>query len=253
MNEPLDITFLSSGPRERVLEAILDAGHRVDRVITSGVRRHPKVGPALELAEARGIPVQVVRKRDLPGLAEELRGATLFSAGFAYILPECLLEACALALNSHGSLLPKYGGARTLNWVIENGETESGVTIHKMDAGVDTGPILLQRSFPLSPFETGKSLYRKTLAFEPEVVVEALDRVARGEAVFREQEEAVHLLPNRVPEHSRLDPSRSLNELFDQIRAADPVDYPAYFEVAGERVCLQLWRPEKPEDEEDLI
>jgi hypothetical protein len=60
-------------------------------------------------------------------------------------------------------------------------------------------------------------------------------------------------LPNRVPEHSRLDANLSLDALFNHIRAADPDDYPAYFFVDGEKVCVRLWRPERPPNEEDLI
>jgi methionyl-tRNA formyltransferase len=254
MPYPLDLYYFSSGPRERVLEAILDAGHRVHEVIATSPKRHPKVAPSLDLARSWGIPVRLVRKRDLGSLAEELESQLFFSAGFAYIFPPELIAAAKLCLNCHGALLPKYGGARTLNWVIEKGETESGITVHQIDEGVDTGPILLQRTFPLSAFETGKSLYRKTLEFEPEVVLEALDLVARGQAVFRPQIGSdPKLLPNRCPDHSRLDPGKTLLELFDQIRAADPEDYPAYFEVAGEKICLKLWRPEKPEEEADLL
>ena len=59
-------------------------------------------------------------------------------------------------LNVHGTLLPYYAGARTINWIIENGENFSGVTVHKIDKGMDTGPILLQERFAISPFDTEK-------------------------------------------------------------------------------------------------
>jgi methionyl-tRNA formyltransferase len=116
---------------------------------------------------------------------------------------------------------------------------------------------LLQRSFPLSRFETGRSLYRKTLEFEPDVVVEALAIYERiGLANVRPQNYAnVERHPDRVPMHSRLDPNRTLAELYNDIRAADPEVYPAYFEVDGQKVCVRLWRQSKPDDEyeSDLI
>jgi len=98
-------------------------------------------------------------------------------------------------------------------------------------------------------------LARKTLEFEPAVVVEALALFAReGAAAARAQDaRGVARLPDRIPEHSRLDPTLPLRELYDKIRAADPEGYPAYFEVAGQKVCIKLWRPDKPADESDLV
>ena len=138
--------------------------------------------------------------------------------------------------------------------MLANGETESGITVHRIDAGVDTGPILLQRSFPLSRFESAASLARKAYAFEPSVVVDALAMLERGDAEFAPQEAAdAPLYPDRAPEHSEIDSRRPLIEVFDEIRAADPDRYPAYFLVDGERVCIKLWRPDKSDEEHDLV
>lgn len=249
------LTYLSSGPREAVLTALLDAGHEVSHVYVTDPERWPKVVPTIALARAANIPVDVLHRSDLAAPPPGLRGATCLSVGFGFILPPAFLSHIGLCLNVHGTLLPDYPGARSLNWVIARGETRSGVTIHVVDRGVDTGPVVLQRAFALSPFETGRSLARKTLAFEPAVVLEALAIVEReGISNARPQGLPGHPpLPDRIPEHSRLDPSRPLAELIDAIRAADPEHYPAYFEHRGERVCLRLWRPDKPTDEYDLI
>ena len=250
----MELYYFSSGPRERVLEALLAAGHKVVGVFVTDPARWPQVVRTIEVAERHGLGVRIVHRRDLEGLGNELRGSTCLSAGFAYLFPETFIAATKVCLNVHGTLLPKYAGARTLNWVIEKGERESGVTVHVIDAGVDTGPIVLQRAFPVSPFDTARSLYRKTLAFEPAVVVEALALFESGRAVIRPQDlRGVVRYPDRTPEHSRLDPTRPLLELFDKIRAADPDRYPAHFYVGGERVCVRLWRPEKPADESDLV
>ena len=250
----LELFYFTSGPRERVLSAILDAGHRVLGVYATDPDKWPKVRPSLEIAAAAGVAVTIVGKRDVPGLVGPLRGAIGLSAGFAYLFPREVIEAAEILLNVHGTLLPAYAGARTLNWVIECGERESGVTVHRIDDGVDTGPILVQRSFPISRFDTGPSLYRRTLEFEPELVVEALALYASGRAEFRPQpRDGVVRHPDRVPEHSELDPTRPLNELYDKIRAADPDRYPAYFSVDGTKVCVRIWRPEKPDDEFDMV
>lgn len=250
----MELYYFSSGPRERVLQAVLEAKHRVHGVFVTDPARWPKVKPTVELAERHRIPCRIVGRRDLEGLAETLKGQVCLSVGFGYVFPETFVRAVGLGLNVHGSLLPRYTGARTLNWVIENGDSESGVTVHQMDAGVDTGPILLQKRFPLSRFDTGASLYRKTLEFEPEVVVEALAFYESGKAVLTPQtKEEGTPYPNRVPEHSEVDPTRSLLDLYDKIRAADPERYPAHFYVDGQKVCIKLWRPDKPPDEPDLL
>lgn len=252
----LDLHFFTGGPRVAVMEAVLDAGHRVERVYANDPERWPKVLPCIELARRRDIPVAIVKRRhELAEIEGEIAGRLCLSAGFNYLFPSSFLESAAACLNVHGSLLPKYKGARTLAWAIEQGERESGVTVHLVDPGMDTGPILLQRSFPLSPFETTKSLARKTGAFEPEVVVEALDIFERkGVAACRAQAPIDDIdWPNRSPDHSEVDPKRPLLDLFNKIRAADPVDYPAHFYVEGQKVCIRLWRPDKPESENDLV
>lgn len=249
----MKLHFFSSGPRERVLTALLAAGHEIASVTVTDPAHWPKVAAVVAVAESHGLPVRIVKRADLPALGRELAGEVVLSAGFAYILPPEFLSGPALCLNVHGTLLPKYRGNRTLNWAIEHGDTESGVTVHRIDAGVDTGPILLQRHFPLSPFETGRSLYRKTLEFEPQVVVEAMALLENGSAQFTAQAGEAEQLPDRIPDHSRLDPTLPLIELIDQIRAADPDAYPAHFFLAGEKVCIRLYRPGKSDDDFDLI
>jgi methionyl-tRNA formyltransferase len=247
--------YFTSGPRERVFDAVLAAGHEIAAFYVTDPVRWPKVAPTLRRAQARGIPVRIVGRADLAEPAGELRGAVCLSVGFGLLFPPTFLAAVGACLNVHGTLLPKYAGARTLNWVIACGERESGVSVHLADAGVDTGPILLQRTFALSPFDTGRSLARKTLEFEPAVVVEALALFARqGAAAAKKQDAAgVNRFPDRRPEHSELDPRQPLSALYDQIRAADAEHYPAYFYVEGEKVCVRLWRPHKSDAEHDLV
>lgn len=252
----LEITYFSGGPRLQVLDAILAAGHRVTEVFVNDPARWPKVQPTIDRARNLGLPINVVhRKGELTGLSDRLRGRVCFSAGFGYLFPLPFIEAVGICLNVHGSLLPKYPGARTLSWAIENGETESGVTVHKIDDGMDTGPILLQRSFPLSRFETTKSLARKTAEIEPQTVVEALAKYEQmGELAFSQQPDCGSVaLPNRVPAHSELDPTKPLLELVNKVRAANPDLYPAHFYLDGQKVCVHMWRPDKPEEESDLI
>ena len=250
----MELYYFSSGPRERVLRAIIEAGHTVLGVFVTDPDVWPKVQPTVDIAKRRGIPVRIVTKDTLVKVADLVGGQVCLSAGFAYLFPEQFIQSTKICLNVHGTLLPKYRGARTLNWVIENGDPESGVSVHQIDTGVDSGPILLQRSFPVSIFDTGRSLYRKTIEFEPGVVVEAVALYESGKAVFSPQEDpAVVRHPDRVPEHSEVDAALPLQSLYNKIRAADPERFPAYFYVGGEKVCITLWRPSKAPQEADLV
>ncbi len=252
----LDLYYFTGGPRERVLKAVVDAGHRVLQVFANSPQRWPKVAASIELAQSLGLPVTVLEsKSDLDKVSETVAGSLCLSVGFAYLFPKNFLDRVSMCLNVHGSLLPDYAGARTLSWVIENGETKSGVTVHFVDEGMDTGPILLQRAFSLSPFETTASLARKTGDLEPQVVVDALEKFETMGMAGAEPQPfpPPPVPPNRVPEHSKIDPELPLLDLINKIRAANPEHYPAYFNLHGQKVCIQLWRPNKPEDEMDLI
>lgn len=252
----LDLYYFSGGARERVLEAVIAAGHHVRHVFVNDPQRWKKVNATIQMAEREQIPVTIVKnKSEMLGFLPLVKAKLCLSVGFNYLFAKEFLEAVELCINVHGSLLPKYAGARTLSWAIAHGEQESGVTVHMVDEGIDTGPILLQRAFALSPFETTRSLVRKTCEFEPQVVADALARYERlGRAAFAPQHgQTLPLLPNRLPVHSRIDPNLPLTSLISDIRAADPDYYPAHFFLHGEKVCVRLWRPEKPADEEDLI
>ena len=247
--------YLSSGPRVAVLKRLLAEGFDISGVFVTDPERWPNVASTVAFAREACLPVRILRRADLAAPPDELRDAHCLSVGFGFILPKVFLDHVRVCLNVHGTLLPKYPGGRSLNWLLVNGEQESGVTVHIVDEGVDTGPIVLQRAFRLSIFDTSASLYRKTLAFEPDVVVEALRRFERegpGCAVPQSPHDSVRF-PDRVPEHSEIDPKQPLASLFDEIRAADPERFPAYFYLNGQKVCVRMWRPEKPADEYDLI
>ncbi|MCM8537815.1 MAG: hypothetical protein NE334_17870 [Lentisphaeraceae bacterium] len=251
----LSIHYFSSGPRERVLKALINEGYHIKTVWVTPEQKTPKISPTITLAKQNGINLKFIEsKAQLNDIEHFIKDEVVLSIGFAYLFSESFINQAKIALNAHGTLLPNYAGARTLNWVIVNGEEYSGVTIHKIDKGMDTGPILLQKKIPLSEFDTGKSLYRKTLEFEPSVILEALSIYSHGQATFENQDYSnVTTWPNRTPEHSALDPSVTLNELYNQIRACDPVDYPAYFYVKGQKVYLKLWRDDKKNDAPDTL
>ena len=247
------LTYFTSGPTDHVLRAVVAAGHAVETVVVSDPERSPRVTPVVLLAEHLGLTLRVITRSRVADLAPYMKGRVGLSVGFAYLFPSSVIKEAALILNVHGAPLPKYAGLRTLNWLIENGETTSEVVVHQVDIGVDTGPILVRHAFPLSRFDTPASLLRKTLESQPAAVLEALTLVEEGRANFDVQTKVSERLPNRLPKHSELDPQLPLIELYDKIRAADPDRYPAYFFVDGQKVCIRMWRPDKPPAEADLL
>ncbi|WFU18955.1 formyltransferase family protein [Bradyrhizobium sp. CB3481] len=237
------------------MKRLISEGYDVSGVYVTDPERWPKVASTVSYAREVGLPVRILRREDLLTPPDELRDAQCLSVGFGFILPKAFLAHVRICLNVHGTLLPKYPGARSLNWLLANGEQDSGVTVHIVDEGVDTGPIVLQRAFRLSNFESSASLLRKTLEFEPDVVVDALRRFEREGLSCAAPQSPLQAarFPDRAPTHSEIDPEKPLAGLFNEIRAADPDRFPAYFYVDGQKVCIRLWRPDKPADEWDLI
>lgn len=236
----MKLVYLTSGGRERVLSAIIDAGHEVEAVVVTPAAKWPRVKATIEIARERQIPVYEVSKPDVPELAGLLKGKIGLSAGFAFLLPPAVIASAKLLVNVHGTLLPDYSGARTLGWIIVNEEKESGVTVHVIDAGVDTGPIVLQRRFLLDPVETYRSLMEKTLAFEPHVVLEALTLIQSESFKPVQQTREGKRYPDRTPDDCQLDPKKSLAELLPKILAADPDKFPAFFDYRGHRMKISV-------------
>ena len=150
-----------------------------DRPAHRGQRLTPP--PVKQAALAAGLPVlQPVRLRD-PEWPERLAafGADLAVViAFGQILPKAVLDAPARgSINIHGSLLPRYRGAAPIQWAIIRGETETGITTFQMDAGLDTGDILLMRSTPIGAEETAGDLFARLAPLGADVIVETLARL----------------------------------------------------------------------------
>lgn len=143
---------------------------RVRAVVTQpdkpkGRHRSPLPSPVKLMALSAGIPVLQPDRASDPLFLQSignLKPDLILTAAYGQILPKTLLNiprhGC---LNVHASLLPKYRGAAPINWAIINGETETGISIMRMDPGLDTGPVLLQEPVPVLPDDTGVTLTRK--------------------------------------------------------------------------------------------
>lgn len=167
-------------------KALIESSHRVVALVCqqdkpSGRGYQLKAPPTKELALQHNIPVlQPEKVRNNTEFLEqlmELNPDFLITAAYGKILPKTVLEVPKIApLNIHASLLPKYRGASPIQWSVVNGDTVTGITIMKMDEGMDTGDILVQREIPIEPTDTAGSLSEKLSLLGAELIIEALDR-----------------------------------------------------------------------------
>ncbi len=196
---------------------------------------------ALEL----GIPViQPPKARDAEFIKQmEALGPDLFVvAAFGQILPQRLLDIpTIMPVNVHGSLLPAYRGAAPVQWAIIHGLRRTGITIMKMDAGMDTGPILLQDSLEIGEEETFGELYPRMAGLGADLLMKALAALDAGTLEPVEQpSEGVCMAPMLTREMARVQWDRPAVEVHNLVRALDPSPG-AYTMLGDER--LRLYRP----------
>jgi methionyl-tRNA formyltransferase len=141
---------------------------------------------------AERVHLQIWQPQRISQVADQIRALEpdfLVVAAYAQIIPESILNIPRFgAINVHGSLLPKYRGAGVIQAPILNGDQLTGVTIMQMDKGLDTGPILAQSELPISPSETGASLYEKLALAGAKLLPETLKAVATGELTAQAQD-----------------------------------------------------------------
>lgn len=180
------------------LEAIIKAGHEVTLVVTQPDKPKGRSGkmqfpPVKECAVKYNIPVFQPVKIKTKESVEELKKyeADIFVvAAFGQILSKEILDMPRLGcVNIHASLLPKYRGAAPINWCIIDGEKETGVTIMKMDVGLDTGDMLTKVVVPIEKKDTAGSLFDKLAVAGADLIVETLPKLEKGEITPVKQDE----------------------------------------------------------------
>lgn len=174
------------------LEAIIKAGHQVMAVVTQpdkqkGRGKEVQMTPVKTCAVQYGIPVfqpVKIREPEAVNKLKEYEADIFVIAAFGQILSEEILTMPPLGcVNIHASLLPAYRGAAPIQWAVINGEKESGVTIMRMEKGIDTGGMYAKKAVSLTHKETGASLHDKLMQAGAELIVEALPKIASGELV----------------------------------------------------------------------
>ena len=222
-----------------VLRRLAGTEHRPALVVTPPDRRRGRgrrIGPppAAAAAEELGIELLQTESVNRPEALDRIRAATPgvgVVCEFGQLIREPLLSEVEL-LNVHPSLLPRWRGAAPIERAILAGDAETGVTIMRVTAGLDSGPIALQAAIPIGDDDFG-ALTARLEELSGELIVRALDLRRAGELEFTEQDDSAATYAERIAvEERRLDPGRPAEELARRVRALNP-HIGTYLELAG--------------------
>ena len=234
MIQSLNLVFCAT-PRFAVptLTSLVEGGFHVRLVVTQPDR--PK-GRGLELVASPikqcslklelliAQPESIKNNADFRAQLTDLNPDAIIVVGYGRIIPQWMLDLPPLGnINLHASLLPKYRGAAPIQWVIARGESITGVTTMKIDAGLDTGDILLQQEIPIAPNDTAETLAPKLAVVGADLTVTTL-RGLQGDTIRSRQQDhsQATLAPILKKEDGLIDFSRPATEILNRLRAFQP-------------------------------
>ncbi|MEP0847961.1 MAG: methionyl-tRNA formyltransferase [Phycisphaerae bacterium] len=221
------------------LEALLAANRR-PRLLVLDPRAADSDGPLVRLADAAGIERVAPDDANDEPLAQRIRGEVpdvMVLAGYGRILkPATLALARLLTINLHAGRLPQYRGSSPMNWALINGDDSFALSIIRVDAGIDTGDILAERSFPVGPDDTIVDLHRVAQREFPSMLLDVLAQVEAGSLAPRKQDEAfARYYPLRFPDDGLvLWDVLTARQVHDRVRALRP-PYPGAFTYSADR------------------
>jgi methionyl-tRNA formyltransferase len=215
------------------LEKLVEAGHSVPLVVTQPDRPRGRgmevsVSPVKDAATRMGLamvqPATIKNNTEFRDQLAAIRPDAIIVVGYGRIIPQWMIDLPRLGnLNLHASLLPKYRGAAPIQWAIASGDSVTGVTTMRIDAGLDTGDMLMQAELPVAADDTAISLGPKLAAIGAELMIETLRGLESGQvrAIPQDHSRAT-LAPILKKEDGRMDFSRSARELFNRLRGFQP-------------------------------
>ncbi len=233
MSTPLRIIFAGT-PEFSIapLNALLGSGHRVVAVYTqpdrpAGRGRKLSASPVKELALRYNIPIH--QPKSLKSAEEQaqlvaLQADLMVVVAYGLLLPQAVLDAPRLGcVNIHASLLPRWRGAAPIQRAILAGDSKTGITIMRMDAGLDTGPMLHTLSCPIEPADTGGGLHDRLAPLGAEALIQALPAIADGRVPGQVQDDSLASYARKLSkEEATMDWTRPAAELERQVRAFNP-------------------------------
>jgi methionyl-tRNA formyltransferase len=215
------------------LEAVVAAGHQVMLVVTqpdraAGRGMQVQIGAVHAAALRLGLPVvqpeRIKRNPEFQEQIEAIQPDAILVVAYGRIIPDWMLELPRFGcINLHGSLLPKYRGAAPIQWAVANGETDTGVTTMRLNAGLDTGPMLLAERVPIAPEETAVDLFSRLVVIGAPLMVKTLARLEDATIEAVEQDHAAATLaPILTRDDGEMDFSRNATVLVNRWRGFQP-------------------------------
>ena len=211
---------------------IADANFQIEAAVTQpdrprGRGQHVAASPVKEFALESGLYLyqpEKIRSESAEAFFKRVAPDVVVIIAYGQIIPQNLLSIPRLGwINLHASLLPKYRGAAPINWAIVNGEKVSGVTTMQVDAGMDTGPILLQKQMEIGADENAPELSRRMAEAGAPLVADTLVGLANGTITPRAQDASqATRAPLLKKEHGQIDWNLAAREIFNRIRGFEP-------------------------------
>ena len=232
------------------LEKLVDAGFLVRLVVTQPDRARGRgmelaFSPLKQAASQLNLPItqpeKIKNNSEFREQLTDVKPDAIIVVGYGRIIPQWMIELPALGnINLHGSLLPKYRGAAPIQWAIAWGETNTGVTTMRIDAGLDTGDILLQKEISIEPHDTALTLGPRLAAIGSDLIVETLHGLQAGTLRARPQENAkATLAPILKKEDGRIDFHRTADDIYNRLRGFQP--WPGAFTIFRGK-NLSIWQ-----------
>jgi methionyl-tRNA formyltransferase len=215
------------------LKAVLRAGHEAALVVTqpdrpSGRGMQMVAPPVKEAALAAGLtvvqPEKIKNNLEFRSQMEALAPDVILVVAYGRIIPKWMLDLPRLGnINLHGSLLPKYRGAAPIQWAVANGEAATGVTTMRIDEGLDTGDMLLQREMAIAPDQTSEDLFPLLAEMGAALMVETLEGLASGLIAAAKQDDALAThAPILKRDDGRMDFTQSAMTIYNRWRGFQP-------------------------------
>jgi len=232
------------------LESLVKAGFRVPLVVTQPDKprgRGMELAPspvkerALQFGLSLAQPEKIKANEDFHAQLTAIQPDAIIVVGYGRIIPQWMIDLPRWGnLNLHASLLPKYRGAAPIQWAIARGESVTGVTTMRIDAGLDTGDILLQEGIPIEPQDTAETLSPRLAAIGAELIIETLRGLQAGTVQPRPQDPSqATLAPILKKEDGRISSDLTAQEIVNRLRGFRP--WPGAF-TSFRGKTLNLWQ-----------
>lgn len=244
----LDIVFMGTPDfAKKSLEAIYNAGHNIIAVVTNPDRPKGRgmkmiASPVKEFAIEKSIPVlQPEKIREIKDTLEQINPDLFCVVAYGKILPQDILDIPKKgSINVHGSLLPQYRGAAPIQWAVLNGDKKTGITTMYMNAGMDTGDIILQEEVQIGEDETTGELWDRLSKIGAKLLVETVAKIEKGTAPRTPQSGEFTMAPMLNKEMARIDwINKNSREIKNLVRGLNPI-MGAYTTYNDKKI--KIWR-----------